>query len=75
MLDELRGARLLAPFRGRGPLDREAFVETIVRFGQMAAALGEGLEEADMNPVFVFPEGEGCLAADALFILRGPPRL
>ncbi len=70
MLDELRGARLLAPFRGRGPLDRGAFAETIVRFGQMAAALGERLEEADINPVFVLSKGGGCLAADALFVLK-----
>ena len=69
MLDELRGARLLGPFRGRGPLDRKGLVEAIVRFGALAAALGAELLEADLNPVFVLPEGEGYTAADALFVL------
>jgi len=70
MIDELRGARLLGPFRGRGPLDRPALAEAIVRLGSLAAALGERLCEADINPLFVLPEGEGCLAADALFVLK-----
>jgi acyl-CoA synthetase (NDP forming) len=71
MLNELRGTRLLDAFRGRGPLDRNALIEVIHRFSSLVACLGERLDEADLNPVFVLPEGEGVWAADALFVLSG----
>ncbi|OGL65326.1 MAG: hypothetical protein A3I72_16675 [Candidatus Tectomicrobia bacterium RIFCSPLOWO2_02_FULL_70_19] len=70
MIGELRASRLLGPFRERGPLDRAALAEAIVRLGTLAAALGGRLREADINPFFVLPEGGGCLAADALFVLE-----
>jgi len=69
MLNELRGRRLLDAFRGRGALDRSDLIEVIRRFSLLVASLGERLAEADLNPVFVLPEGEGAWAADALFIL------
>jgi len=71
MLSELRGARLLDRFRGRGPLDREALIEAMVSFGALADSLGERLIEADLNPVFVQPKGDGVWVADALFALSG----
>jgi acyl-CoA synthetase (NDP forming) len=71
MLNELRGKRLLDAFRGRGALDRSALVEVIRRFSLLVASLGERLAEADLNPVFVLPEGEGAWAADALFVFSG----
>jgi acyl-CoA synthetase (NDP forming) len=72
MLDKLRAAPLLGPFRGRGPLDRDALIEAICRFGAMARALGDELIEADLNPVIVMPEGGGVYAADALVRLKSP---
>lgn len=75
MLDELRAAPLLGPFRGRGPLDREALIEAICRFAAMARALGDRLIEADLNPVIVMPGGGGVYAADALVRLRRPDSL
>ena len=71
MLSELRGARLLDRFRGRGPLDREALIEAMVSFGALADSLGGRLIEADLNPVFVQPKGDGVWVADALFALSG----
>ncbi len=69
MLDELRGGRLLGPHRGRGPLDRAALIGALLSLSSLAGALGEGLLEADLNPVFVMPEGQGVWAVDALFHL------
>ncbi len=75
MLDELRGGRLLGPHRGRGPLDRAALAGALLSLSSLAGALGEALLEADLNPVFVMPEGQGVWAADALFHLSaGLPR-
>jgi acyl-CoA synthetase (NDP forming) len=73
MLDELRGGRLLGAFRGRRPLDRAALIWALLSLSSLAGALGEGLLEADLNPVFVMPEGEGIWAADALFRLSADP--
>lgn len=73
MLDELRAAPLLGPFRGRGPLDREALIEAICRFAAMCRALGDGLIEMDLNPLIVMPGGGGVYAADALVRLGGGP--
>ena len=42
----------------------------LVEVSRMAAALGERVKEMDINPVFVRPEGEGCVAADALIVLK-----
>ena len=36
---------------------------------QMAAALGERLIEAEINPIFVLPQGQGVRAADGVAVL------
>ena len=50
-------------------MDREALIEAMVRFGVLVDSLGERLIEADLNPIFVQPKGEGAWVADALFAL------
>jgi hypothetical protein len=37
----------------------------------MTAQLGERLIEAEINPVFVLPEGRGVRAADGVVVLAG----
>ena len=63
MVDELKGAALLGPFRGRPPADRGALEQAIVTLAAVAAAHGE-IAECDVNPVLVLPEGKGCVAVD-----------
>jgi acetate---CoA ligase (ADP-forming) len=46
-------------------------VNAIVAFSEMVARLGERLVEAEINPLFVLPEGEGVRAADGVVVL-GP---
>jgi hypothetical protein len=36
----------------------------------MISSLGERLIEAEINPLFVLPEGRGVRAADGLVVLR-----
>lgn len=69
MLRELRTWPLLDGFRGRPKADVEALVSTIVAFSGMTAQLGERLIEAEINPVFVLPEGQGVRAADGVAVL------
>lgn len=66
---ELKTWPLLDGFRGRPVCDVEALVSAIVAFSQMAAALGERLVEAEINPLFVLPRGQGVVAADGVAVL------
>ncbi|OYD48227.1 acetate--CoA ligase family protein [Acidovorax kalamii] len=69
MAQELKTWPLLDGFRGRPLADVDALVTTIVAFSQMAAQLGERLVEAEINPVFVLPKGQGVRAADGVVVL------
>jgi hypothetical protein len=69
MMRELRTWPLLDGFRGRPKADVQALADAIVAFSQMAAALGERLLEAEINPLFVLPQGEGVRAADGVAVL------
>jgi hypothetical protein len=72
MVRELKTWPLLDGFRGRPKADVEALVSAIVTFSQMTAQLGERLVEAEINPVFVLPAGQGVRAADGVVILAEP---
>jgi len=69
MIGELKGAALLRGFRGRPPCDVEALAHAIVAFSDMSMHLGERLREAEINPLFVLPQGRGVRAADGLAVL------
>jgi acyl-CoA synthetase (NDP forming) len=70
MVEELKAARLLRGFRGAPPADIPALVDAVVAFAAMAGAAGERLLEAEINPLFVLPEGQGARAVDGLAVLR-----
>ncbi|MDE1951091.1 MAG: acetate--CoA ligase family protein, partial [Burkholderiales bacterium] len=69
MAKELKTWPLLDGFRGRPKADVQALVDAIVAFSRMAAQLGERLVEAEINPVFVLPQGQGVRAADGVVVL------
>lgn len=70
MVEELKAARLLRGYRGAPPADVAALVDAVMAFAAMAGAAGERLLEAEINPLFVLPEGEGARAVDGLAVLR-----
>jgi acyl-CoA synthetase (NDP forming) len=70
MIDALKLAPLLNGYRGRPAADVAALADAIVAFAQMAQQLGERLVEAEINPLFVLPQGQGVRAADGLVVLR-----
>jgi succinyl-CoA synthetase beta subunit len=70
MARELKSWPLLDGFRGRPKADVEALVDAIVAFSRMAAQLGERLVEAEINPLFVLPQGQGVRAADGVLVLQ-----
>ena len=72
MARELKTWPLLDGFRGRPKADIDALVDAIVAFSRMAAQLGDRLLEAEINPLFVLPAGQGVRAADGVVVLKVP---
>jgi acyl-CoA synthetase (NDP forming) len=68
MVQEIRAARVLQGFRGQPPADVDALVRTLVRVSQMAWWLRESIHEIDINPLRVFPVGQGVKCLDALVV-------
>ena len=64
---QLRGAKLLAGYRGAPPADAKALVETVALLGAIMQAEPR-IAEIDINPLSVFPAGDGVLALDALIV-------
>lgn len=69
MLQELKTWPLLNGYRGRAKYDVEALISAIVHFSELVLSMGERLIECEINPMFVFEEGQGCKAADGIAIL------
>jgi len=66
MIREVKGHPLLAGARGRPPADVDALADAICRLSALALDLADGVGEIDVNPLFVFAQGRGVKAADAL---------
>jgi acyl-CoA synthetase (NDP forming) len=72
ILDELarlRGAELLADIRGAPPADTAALAEIVLKVAAVMRAVPEVIE-IDLNPVMVYPQGQGACALDALVVVR-----
>lgn len=67
MIGELRHASFLKQFRNRPAADIEAFETLLLRISEFAMAHPE-IREAEFNPVWVGPEGEGAFPLDALIL-------
>jgi succinyl-CoA synthetase beta subunit len=64
MIAEVRGLVQLTGFRGKPKGDLEALARTIVAFSSLAE--DATIEEAEINPLIVKPEGQGVVAVDAV---------
>ncbi len=64
-LGALRCATLFHGFRGSPPLDVEAAAGILFALGEVARCYAN-IEEIDINPVVIYPKGQGALALDAL---------
>lgn len=69
LLDASSLGTLLAGYRGGVPLDRSALAEMVERVSWIGVDHPE-IQELDLNPVMVLPEGRGCVAVDFAFALR-----
>jgi acetyl coenzyme A synthetase (ADP forming)-like protein len=69
MIQATIAGRLMKGFRGSKPADMEAVVDVIARLSQLAIDHPE-IEEIEINPLIVYPEGEGVMAIDSRAILK-----
>ncbi|MEM5316971.1 acetate--CoA ligase family protein [Paraburkholderia sp. JHI869] len=68
-IGRLKGAPLLQGYRGEPALDVEALADVVLRLGALLQSQ-PGIREIDLNPVVVYPEGNGVLALDALMLVE-----
>jgi acetyltransferase len=69
MLDDLRGASVLAGVRGRPPIARASLEQMLVALGRLGVERPDVLD-VDLNPI-IASEG-GAIAVDALIVMEGP---
>ena len=73
MLDDLKGAAILAGARGRKPVSRDAIIDVLLKVGGENGLLmqhADDITEADINPLIV--SESAAVAVDARFILSKP---
>jgi acetate---CoA ligase (ADP-forming) len=63
----LNSAELLKGARGSEPADVKSLTAVVAKVGQLMNNVSE-IQEIDINPVIVYPEGQGVLALDALIV-------
>ncbi len=67
VINRLKGLKsflVLEGLRGKARGDIDAFVDLVMRVSRLLAAFPQ-IQELDINPVRVFPEGDGVIALDA----------
>ncbi len=68
MVSSLRGRALLEGARGRAKADVPALVDAVLRLARLGEDLGAQIDQLDVNPLIVLPDGQGVRAVDALIV-------
>ena len=71
LLDETHAGKLLRGVRGQPAADVDAVVEVIERVARLALTQPR-LQEIDINPLIVYPAGQGALAVDVRMVVSEP---
>jgi acyl-CoA synthetase (NDP forming) len=72
-ISSTRVARLLDGWRGSPAGDRAALGETISAVSRFVSDFSQTIGEIEINPLAVFPEGQGCMALDCVIVPSGNP--
>ncbi len=67
MIEEVKGLAVIRGYRGLPRGDTAALARAVAAFSQLAH-LEPRVAEAEINPLIVKPEGEGCVAVDGLLV-------
>jgi len=68
MIEKTKAARLLRGLRGASPADLDAVVDCLVKLSHFALN-ASNVAEFEINPLLVYPHGQGVLAIDSRAIL------
>jgi acetate---CoA ligase (ADP-forming) len=68
MIRSIKAYRVLQGIRGRPPADIKAAKLCILRLSAMVSNHPD-IAELDINPLILYPEGQGCVVADARIVL------
>ena len=71
MVQSIKAYRVLQGIRGKPPADIKAAKLCILRLSAMVSNHPE-IAELDINPLILYPEGQGCVVADARIVLSRP---
>jgi len=71
MIESIKSYSVLKGIRGLPPSDIASIKDCILRLSQMVSDHPE-ISELDINPLIVYPEGEGCVVADSRILLVKP---
>lgn len=63
LIDATRAGTKLRGWRNQPPADREKVIDILMRFSQLANDI-PGIDELEINPLLVLPQGEGTYAVD-----------
>lgn len=72
MIRDIRSGQLLQGVRGEPPSDLASVAECLMRLSQFVTDHPR-VRELDINPLLVYPSGEGAMVADARIILSDVP--
>jgi len=68
MLMEIRGRKILEPFRGEAAVNLDVLFRTLVALGEIGLN-HDAVAEVDINPLKIRPDGTP-VAVDALVVLK-----
>jgi acetyltransferase len=71
MVSETKAYTLLKGVRGESPADLESVLNVVVRLSQLMCRFNK-LVEMEINPLFAYDEGKGCMAVDIRGTLSKP---
>ena len=69
MIKSIKAYKILKGVRGIPPSDIDSIKDCLLRLSQMLNDHPE-IAELDINPLIVFPEGDGCVVADSRILLK-----
>jgi len=71
MVREIKARAILEGVRGQPPADMLFLADCLVRLAQLVTDFPQ-ITEIDVNPLMVFPQGEGGVAVDVRMVVGGP---
>lgn len=69
LIKSVKCYKVLEGVRGKPAADMDSMVECLLRLSQLIIDFDE-IRELDINPLIVYPKGEGCKVADVRIILK-----